>query len=192
MVIAKILHFRDRDLILQMARKYGPYTVENSKVSIFPDYTLSVQRQRASFLAVKRELRNARIQYALLFPSRLRIIVDDESRFYSTPQDAWDWLEVYRAGRDAQPPQNGGPGGTQRKKMKQRRTNRTTRGPSRSQAARDRQEALRAAEAIGETGKSGEVEEINMSPSATEDESETLSTIGEVLSGVTPRLADDL
>ena len=135
-VIAKILHFRDRDLILRMARKHGPYTIENSKVSIFPDYTLSVQKQQASFLAVKRELRNAGIQYALLFPARLRLMLDGESHFYSSPQEAWDWLEVHRAGEDARPSQNDGIRGTQLKKLKRRRTTRMIRGPSRSQTAK--------------------------------------------------------
>ena len=45
---------------------------------------------------------------------------------------------------------------------------------------------------IGEAGRSVEVEEINGSALATEDESETISASGEELLGVTPRLADDL
>ena len=119
-VVAKLLHFRDRDVILQVARTHGPYMVENCKVSIFPDYTLSVQRQRTSFLAVKRELRESGIQYALMFPARLRIMVDGDSRFYTEPQAAWDWLELYKSGKDGRSSQNENHGGAQRKKMKRR------------------------------------------------------------------------
>ena len=118
-------------------------------------------------------------------------MVDGETRFYTKPQEAWDWLELYRASRDGRPSQCEGPGGAQRKKMKRQRPNRITRGPSRSQAAKDRKEALRAAEAISETAKQVEVVEIIGSPLVTEDELETLSASGEVLLGVTPRLADD-
>lgn len=42
-VVASLLHFRDGDLLLQKARTDGPFTVGNSKVSLFPDYTLEVQ-----------------------------------------------------------------------------------------------------------------------------------------------------
>ena len=41
-VVAKLLHYRDRDIILQKARDHGPYNIANARVSIFRDYTLNV------------------------------------------------------------------------------------------------------------------------------------------------------
>ena len=35
-VVAKLLHYRDRDTILQRARNHSPYVVANAKVSISP------------------------------------------------------------------------------------------------------------------------------------------------------------
>ena len=87
-VVAKLLHYRDLDAILQKARNHGPYTIANARVSIFPDYTFNVQRQKTSFMAVKRELREAGVQYALMFPSRLKVKVDGNTTFFTEPKEA--------------------------------------------------------------------------------------------------------
>ena len=42
-VIARLLNYRDRDLILQSARKRESLEIENSRVMIFPDFTAAVQ-----------------------------------------------------------------------------------------------------------------------------------------------------
>ena len=53
-VVAKLLHYRDRDTILQKAHNHEPYIIANCKVSIYPYNTFNVQKLRASFLAVKK------------------------------------------------------------------------------------------------------------------------------------------
>ena len=91
-IVARLLHFRDRDTILQKAQTLEQITV-NSKVMLFPDFTAAVQQQRASFLTVKRKLREMGVKYALMFPAKLKIIQGSVARFFLDQQEAWQWLE---------------------------------------------------------------------------------------------------
>ncbi|KAJ1171339.1 hypothetical protein NDU88_003202 [Pleurodeles waltl] len=54
--VAKLLHYQDRDLLLQTARKAGPFQVEGGRANLFPDFTKVVQYRWATFLGVKRAL----------------------------------------------------------------------------------------------------------------------------------------
>lgn len=99
-VVARLLHYKDRDILLRKAHKAGPYRVGNSTVSLYPDYTFDVQRHRASFLEAKKALRKEDIQYSLLFPARLKVMLDGSTSFYSSPEEVWSWLELYRAGTE--------------------------------------------------------------------------------------------
>ncbi|KAJ1216326.1 hypothetical protein NDU88_003929 [Pleurodeles waltl] len=57
-------------------------------VCFFPNFTLKVQRQRQSFLEVKRALRGRELMYMMLFPARLRLIVDCKTWHFATPEEA--------------------------------------------------------------------------------------------------------
>ena len=92
-VIARLLNFRDRDLILQSARNLATLEVENQKVMIFPDFTAAVQRQRAMFIMVKRKMRKRNLKYALMFPAKLKVMTEDKTLFFTEAEAAWDWLE---------------------------------------------------------------------------------------------------
>ncbi|XP_063819076.1 uncharacterized protein LOC135057105 [Pseudophryne corroboree] len=83
--IAKFLHFRDRDTVLRLARTKGPLKWNGSPISVFPDFAVDVQKDRAQFLSVKRRLRELDLPYAMLFPSRLRVVADGETKFFTTP-----------------------------------------------------------------------------------------------------------
>ena len=92
-MVMKLLHFRDRDSILQAARLAESLEIEGNRVMLFPDYTIAVQQQRATFVNVKHKLRDLGLKYALLFPARLRVILDNKSYFFTEPSDVWNWLE---------------------------------------------------------------------------------------------------
>lgn len=49
MFILKFLHFRDRDEVLRAARVQGELAYQNSKILIFPDYSVETQKMRRSF-----------------------------------------------------------------------------------------------------------------------------------------------
>ncbi|KAJ1150191.1 hypothetical protein NDU88_002987 [Pleurodeles waltl] len=83
--VAKLLHYKDRDILLQRVREAGPFEVENSRVNMFPGYTVEVQAKGGgSYLEVKRLLREEGICYALLFPSKLKIMWEGRTHFCQT------------------------------------------------------------------------------------------------------------
>ncbi|KAJ1162468.1 hypothetical protein NDU88_002936 [Pleurodeles waltl] len=94
LLIARLLNYRDRDLILQLFRKSGPLRFENAEITAYPDFTAEVQKKRSSFYHVKECLRKHNIKYALMFPARLRIQDDTRALFFTTPEDAWTWLHA--------------------------------------------------------------------------------------------------
>ncbi|KAJ1202299.1 hypothetical protein NDU88_006099 [Pleurodeles waltl] len=63
--------------------------MDSAKEMFFPDYTIAVQRQRNSFLAVKWNLREMRFTYSLLFPEKLLVVATDSTHFFTTPEEAW-------------------------------------------------------------------------------------------------------
>lgn len=69
--IQKMLNYKDRDIILQRARHLPEIWMDGSKIRFFPDFSAAVQRQRAGFMEVKRQLRQMELSYSILFPARL-------------------------------------------------------------------------------------------------------------------------
>lgn len=55
-IIARILNYRDRDTILRAARENAPLQFENKRISIYPDFTMAVQKARNTFREVKKTL----------------------------------------------------------------------------------------------------------------------------------------
>lgn len=74
----------------------GSISYNGAKISIYPDFSLDLQKRRAEFLGVKRSLQKFDITYALLYPARLRINALGGSQFFDMPADALAWLEDKR------------------------------------------------------------------------------------------------
>ena len=92
-IIAKLLHYRDRDTILQAARVAPAVKLNNATIRFFPDFTLQVQQARRGFLEVKAALRKEGLKYAMLFPAKLRVEAHGKTQFFYKPTEVWDWLE---------------------------------------------------------------------------------------------------
>lgn len=69
-ILLKLLHYRDRDSILRLAREKKDVVLNGHKVSIYPDFSLDVQKRRLQFADIKRRLRNLNVPYSMLFPAR--------------------------------------------------------------------------------------------------------------------------
>ncbi|KAE8580012.1 hypothetical protein XENTR_v10024271 [Xenopus tropicalis] len=98
--LIRLLNFRDRDAILQAVRQSPDIMVDGKKVSVFPDFSAELQRQRGTFTAVKRRLREANLKYGMLYPAKLRVQAGLRTLFFQTSQEASDWLDT----RGPQPP----------------------------------------------------------------------------------------
>lgn len=95
-LLARLLNCRDRDAILRKARQKGEIHFENSKVSIFPDFSLELQKQRATFFEVKRRMREAGIEYSMAYPARLRVEEGGKTMYFSTAEQAKDWMRTVK------------------------------------------------------------------------------------------------
>ncbi|KAJ1171681.1 hypothetical protein NDU88_003539 [Pleurodeles waltl] len=97
-MMARLLHFCDRDTLLQKERTNGLYAVDNRKVSLFPNYTAAVQSKRASYVEVKKGLGEEGLQYSLTFPSKLKVMLDVKTHFCEDRQTVWSWFDSYKSG----------------------------------------------------------------------------------------------
>ncbi|KAJ1186727.1 hypothetical protein NDU88_003508 [Pleurodeles waltl] len=92
-MVIRFLHYRDRDVVLKETRSMADVLVVSTKVMFFPDYTIAVQKQHYNFLAVKQRLHEMEFTYSLLFPAKLCVVATDTKHFFTTPEEAWHWIE---------------------------------------------------------------------------------------------------
>lgn len=93
-MIARILHFRDRENILCAARTMGDLQFNGNRISIYPDFSSATQKQRASFVHVKKRLRDLQLAYSMLYPAKLRVVDRGKVSFFSSPIEASRWLDT--------------------------------------------------------------------------------------------------
>lgn len=89
-IIARLLNYRDRDAILQLAREKGPINHQGNNPSFFPDFTVAVQAARCEYGTVKKFLQTERIPYAMLYPARLQVGPEGNFKIFSTPKAAME------------------------------------------------------------------------------------------------------
>lgn len=91
-IIARLLNYRDRDTALRMARE-KILTYEGMDFTMYPDFTAAVQEARRKFLPVKQKLRKVQIDFALMYPARLRITHQGKQSVFVNPQQAEEFLK---------------------------------------------------------------------------------------------------
>ena len=163
---------------------------------LFPDYTAAIQQQRASFMGVKRKLRELQYKYALLFPARLKIMTDGKSHFFDNPPEAWSWLEQREPTISADSAMEWHRISRKRRSPGARRDGRGRAGPSRappySQQARDRSALLHTTAILTQSPASTPA--TPRSSSSDTESSASRHSITSTSHGpiVTPQTADDI
>lgn len=92
-LIVKFLFFKDKVTILQKAREMKNIQYNGVSISLYPDFSPELQKQRAKFTECKRRLQQSKISYALLYPARLHITAFGEVKFFNVPVEVSLWLE---------------------------------------------------------------------------------------------------
>lgn len=82
-IIAKRLNYRDRDAALRAAREKQPLIYKGSTISIYPDFTPKVQDARRQFAPMKKQLKEWGLDYAMLYPAKLRVNTQGRSFFFT-------------------------------------------------------------------------------------------------------------
>lgn len=96
-VLVKLLHFKDRDIILRKARDLPDVAINGSHVSFYLDFFAAVQKRRMQFQDVKRRLRSLQVPYSMLYPAKLRVVALGSTRFFELPKDAVNWLDSHES-----------------------------------------------------------------------------------------------
>ncbi|XP_073497708.1 exosome complex component RRP46 isoform X2 [Phyllobates terribilis] len=92
-MIARLLHYRDGDIIIRKARECDEITMNGQWIGIYPDYSVAVQKQRMQFGGVKRRLRELGATYSM-FPAKLRVVAMDKVFFFVKPEEATEWIDI--------------------------------------------------------------------------------------------------
>lgn len=92
-IIIKLINYRDKVTLMRRARELGDILYNGTKILFFPDYSPDLQKRRAEFRDIKRNLRNYKLEYALLYPARLRIVALGSTHYFDTTTGATKWLE---------------------------------------------------------------------------------------------------
>lgn len=69
--LLKLLHSRDRDTILQLARQNIEMVFLGARIFIFPDFSAENQLQRTRYADVKGRLHALNIPYSSIYPAQL-------------------------------------------------------------------------------------------------------------------------
>lgn len=59
--IAKLLNYQDRDAVLRLSRDKGSIPLGNAQISVYPDFSVEIQRRQALFTTAKKRLRDLQI-----------------------------------------------------------------------------------------------------------------------------------
>lgn len=90
--IVKFLRFQEKEKVLRWARKHQ-MTYDGAKLTIYPDITAELARQRASFKGIKSALYERRIKFRLLHPACLLVSFQDKDYYFDSPQKAQDFYD---------------------------------------------------------------------------------------------------
>ncbi|TNN58856.1 hypothetical protein EYF80_030929 [Liparis tanakae] len=78
---------------MQLALEKCPLSYRGSEIHIYADYSAEVAKKRATVSPVKSALRKAGYQFSLIFPAKLRVIVDGTRHEFNTSGEAASFLE---------------------------------------------------------------------------------------------------
>ncbi len=71
----KLLHYNDRNLILDEARRHGPVKAgDGAMLSFFPDFSPATAKKRSSFSRIWKELKEEGLQTFFQYPATLKIV----------------------------------------------------------------------------------------------------------------------
>lgn len=87
-ILVKFANFQDKVKILRLAREKGRLSFREATIFIYPDYSAQTVKKRREFDEVKKKLRAAEVEYSLLYPSTLRVMVKGKPKLFRSAKEA--------------------------------------------------------------------------------------------------------
>ncbi|ROL55413.1 hypothetical protein DPX16_20789 [Anabarilius grahami] len=81
-MIVRFPHFQTREEILRLSLEHGELRYKESKILIFPDFSVELKKRRDQFKSVKAELQS--VKFRMLYPCRL-LSFNGESHSFDSP-----------------------------------------------------------------------------------------------------------
>lgn len=91
-MIVRFLRFQTREDILRLSREHGELRYKESKILIFPDFSVELKKRRDQFKSVKAELHGAGVKFRMLYPCRLLLYFNGESHSFDRPDAVSSFL----------------------------------------------------------------------------------------------------
>ena len=94
-IVIRFHYLWERDEVFRTAARSAPLTLHDKRVSIFPDYTVTVAKKRAAFAEAKRLLRSCQnVKFGVRFPAVLRITDSSgRERRFEDPGTAVEYIK---------------------------------------------------------------------------------------------------
>lgn len=92
-ILVKFLHFQDKVKILRLARMKGELIHMGARIHVYPDFSAGLVKKRRQFDAVKKSLRVADMKYSLMYPAKLRVMVEGKPKIFSSPEEAESFFQ---------------------------------------------------------------------------------------------------
>lgn len=99
--MAKLLNFRDKQKILQLARERKEVFFDNRRIHFFPDFSVELQNARKAYTEVKRMLRDREIEYSFVYLSKLRVMYMGKTKFFSTALEVKNFIDSHSKDAEA-------------------------------------------------------------------------------------------
>lgn len=101
-LIVKFLNFQDKIRVMRAARAKGKVIYGGQEIMFFPDLSAELHRRRRGFDRVKQHLRSMNIRYGIMYPAKLRVSCDGQTREFETPAEAEKFVQGLQNAKDLQ------------------------------------------------------------------------------------------
>ncbi|KAJ1089059.1 hypothetical protein NDU88_002212 [Pleurodeles waltl] len=95
-IIACLLRHNQTRQILQVARKHGPFQMDQHDIRITADYSKETNDRRKAFLALRPRLRQLEIKYSLFDPARMWLTKNGVSKDFYNPEELQLFLDSFQ------------------------------------------------------------------------------------------------
>lgn len=93
-IMAKLHYYQDCVEVLSRTRSRAPLRFNAEPITIYPDYTASVAKARATFTEVRKLLRNRQgVRFGILFPVRLHISHDGKENIFTGAEEEMRYVK---------------------------------------------------------------------------------------------------
>uniref|UniRef100_A0A673B5Q8 L1 transposable element RRM domain-containing protein n=1 Tax=Sphaeramia orbicularis TaxID=375764 RepID=A0A673B5Q8_9TELE len=92
-ILVKFLNFQDKVKIMRLAKEKGDLVFEGNTIHIYPDFSPGIVKKRREYDAVKRKLHATDMEYSLLYPDMLRVMVKGKPKLFRSSKEAKDFFQ---------------------------------------------------------------------------------------------------